>query len=449
MEEKLMHRRIRGALFCALLCVPLSLSADDAADAVERTRKAILFGIDSQVLEIVQKLKTSGDSSFTPELAALLQGSRVHGVRKAILDLFSEQKVKEGEPAAREILAGWQDAKSDLLAQAILYLDGLGATDLAEPCVQMIANTDSAVSSAAIRAVGKSKDPKFVKTFLDKLDDADFPDARKPEIILALGDLGSTEAVERLLKLVGSKDTQKIWRMYAADSLGRLGDPKALPVLKGLFDEDDALLKAYAATALAHFDLADVLDILVQCLREENWKVRVQAAKALAQPGAGKALQILSYKAEYDPTQQVKTEAIRAVAEIEGLDAETFLSNLLRNGKAPLESREYALRGLWKRNPARATDDAKTVLADKTVGLDLKPSQMVGRVLSQVDGNALDGIYAAFLDASDPILRSYGVRGVLRNKVEGLKERVRTLSTADASSAVRAEALRCIQKLGW
>jgi hypothetical protein len=191
------------------------------------------------------------------------------------------------------------------------------------------------------------------------------------------------------------------------------------------------------------------LDILAQCLKEENWKVRVQAAKALAQAGAGKVLPILSYKAEFDPIQQVKTEAIRAIAAIDGPDAEAFLSGVLRNGKASLESREFALRGLWKRNPVRAIDDAKAVLADLSAGRDAKPSQMIGRVLSQSDGNGLDGLYAAFLDSSDPVMRSYGIRGALRNKVEGLKERIRTLSTEDAAPAVRGEALRCLQKTGW
>lgn len=440
---------LRRAFLCILFCVPGILLGQENAETTERWKKTILYGIDSQVLEIIQKLKTSGETTFTQELLTVLKTSRVNAVRKAVLALFTEQKAKEGEEAAREILAGWSEVKSDLLAQTILYLDGLGAAGIAEACADLIKNPDSAVSSAAIRAVGKSRDPKFVKAFFDSLDDPEFPESRKAEIIVALGDLGSVDAVDRLMKLVESTETDKIWRMYAADALGRLGDVRALPVLKGVFDEDDALLKSYAASALSHFDLSEVMDILTQCLKEENWKVRVQAAKALGKPGAGAAFSILAYKAEFDPVLQVKAEAVRAIAEIDGAEAEAFLSGLLRNAMASLENRENALRGLWKRNSARAIDDAKAVLAEKTVGQDSKPAQMVGRVLSQTDGAGLDGIYAAFLDSADSVMRSYGIRGVLRNKVEGLKERIRSLSTTDPASTVKTEALRCLQKLGW
>jgi len=423
--------------------------AEESSETAEMWRRTILYGIDSQILEIIGKLKASADPSFTADLVTVLKESRVNAVRKAILELFREQNVKEGESAARGILEGWQDVQGDLLAQTVIYLDGLGAVGLEDTYAELMKNTDSSVSSSAIRAVGRSKNPKLVKVLFDRLDDPEFPEARKPEILLALGDLGSKEAVERLMKLVESRDTEKVWRMYAADSLGKIGDDKALPVLKGVFDEEDALLKAYAATALSHFNLPDVLDVLLQCLKEENWKVRVQAAKALAQPGAAKALPMLEFKAEFDPEKTVKTEAIRAITEIDGGDAEAFLSGLVRNAKAPLENRENALRGLWKRNPTLTLDDAKEILADKSVGLDLKPAQMVGRVLSQVDGNGLEGIYAAFLDMKDPAMRAYGIRGALRNRNDGLKERIKALSTADADSAVRVEALRCIKKLGW
>jgi hypothetical protein len=109
-----MRRAVLVPLFLALLA-PM-LSAADNADAKERTRQALLYGIDSQVLETIQSIAKTQDQGFTPELARILSAQRSVDVRKAVLDLFRDQKVKDGESAAREILAGWQDLKPTLTA---------------------------------------------------------------------------------------------------------------------------------------------------------------------------------------------------------------------------------------------------------------------------------------------------------------------------------------------
>ncbi len=74
--------------------------ADDAA-AQDRTRQTLLYGIDSQVLDAIDTIRRQQDTNFTPELAQILADQRSPDVQKAVLDLFRDTKMKDGE-AARE-----------------------------------------------------------------------------------------------------------------------------------------------------------------------------------------------------------------------------------------------------------------------------------------------------------------------------------------------------------
>ena len=328
------------AIFCVLLILaaPLARAADDTA-VNERIRQTLLYGIDSQVLDVIQKLQSSHDSGFTKELVQILAEQRSTDVQKAVLGLFLDQKVKEGEAGAKAILGGWQDAQSDLLISSIQYLAAIGAAGLPAALAPLVDSTDNSVAMASIQALGKVGDSTSVTLLVGKLKSTDYPDARKSEIVLALGARKDPSAVDTLLAIAKNTDEDKVRRMYAADALGKIGDAKAIPVLKAMFQEKDALIRLYAASALAQFSLGDAMPFLLQGLKDENWKLREQSAKALArQLPAGSSdsvVPVLIYKAQYDPVSQVRVAAVQALGAIGGDGVMRQLADLYGGSDRP------------------------------------------------------------------------------------------------------------------
>ena len=104
-----------------------AFAADDQSKALERTRQTLLYGIDSQVLEVVQRIAATRDDRFTKELASVLTDTRSKEVKKAILQLFGDQGVKEGEAAARQVLADTEHPTGDLVVASIRYLSVIHA----------------------------------------------------------------------------------------------------------------------------------------------------------------------------------------------------------------------------------------------------------------------------------------------------------------------------------
>ncbi|MGA2640078.1 MAG: HEAT repeat domain-containing protein [Spirochaetia bacterium] len=437
-------------VFSFFLAILPSFAADTAL-LKDRTRQTLLYGIDSQVIDAVQSIRSSQDTSFTPELSQILNGQRSAEVQKAVFDLFREQKIKDGEERGEAIIAAWQDAKELLLIAAIQYLAAITSPGLSSKLSPLVDAGSNGVALAAIGALGASGDKTAAPLLVAKLKSADFPDARKNDCILALGALKDPVAVEVLLSIAGSTDEDKVRRMYAADSLGRIGDARALPVLRTMFAENDALIRLYAAGALSRFGVDDVFPSIVQGLRDGNVKVREQSAKALARELSSSqvetAVPILSYKAELDPEPSVRVASIQALGAIGGDAATKMLLKIYSGADHPLDSRETALGILAAKSLSLSMESIRAVVAKEWSSSDARTLESTAKVLAAIKSQDLKDLFVRFLDSPDPVVRSYGVRGIGANGFSDLRDRVKKISEQDQNSGTRQEAARCLAKL--
>ena len=443
------------SLFLVPLCLPLvilSVFGADKADMKERMRQTLLYGIDSQVIDAVQSIRSTGDEGYTSELVQILRGRRSPEVQKAVFDLFKDQKKKEGEEQATAILAAWQETRDSLLISAIQYLAAVESPGLAAGLAPLVDAAGNTVALAAIQAIGSVSDrPAAAALLVSKLQSPDFPDSRKNDCILALGALKEPAAVEVLVSIAGSSDEEKVRRLYAADSLGKIGDARALPVLRTMLAENDALIRLYAASALSRFGLDEVFPNIIQGLRDENARVREQSAKALTRQltasQAEAAVPILSYKAEFDPEPIVRVASIQALGAIGGDTSMRVLVSIYLGGDHPLDSREAALGVLAAQSLPASLESIRIVVAREWSSFDPRALQSTARVLSAVKSPQLKDLFMRFLDSSDPVVRSYGLRGIAANGFSDLKDRVKKMSELDPNPGTRREAAVSLGKL--
>jgi HEAT repeat protein len=423
--------------------------SDAAAEARERTRQILAYGIDSQVLEVVARLRAARDADFTSELAGLLATSRSPEVRRGVLELFTELGIRDGEAAARAIVAGSETGDAGLTAAAAAYLASQHAEGLAALLLPLVDAGDAVVCSAALRAIGASRDPAAVEPLLAKLASVEFPDARKGDLVVALGELRDARAVDVLLRIAKGRDEEKTRRLYAADALGKIGDRRALPVLKALFEEDDALLRAYAASALAAFGTAEALPSLLAGLRDANVKVRLQCLKALARglaaDEAAQVVPVVQWKAENDPDRTVRLESVRTLGAIADRPSVAFLGTLLASGTAALDFREAALSALLARTPGSPAIAA--AVEQEIAAKDQKPIEMIARVLSAAKARELAPVLMRLLDCQGYTVRIWAVRGLAANGVTAALERIGEMAEKDPVAAVRTEAARAKERL--
>jgi hypothetical protein len=441
----------RALLACLLALVPLRAAAVTDSATVDAVRQILSYGIDSQVADVLQTLSSAWDPVYVPQLVAILTDKRSTALQASVLDILRSQSVKDGEAAAKSFVDAWEEDDSALVVAAVRYLAAIHSAGLAAALGPVIDSTDSALSSAAISALGSLGTSDSTTLLLAKLASAEYPDARKPEIILALGSLKDKAAVDALMAIAKNTDEDQIRRLYAADALGKIGDPKALPVLRDMFAEKQALVRQYAASALARFGLDEVFDSLIQALRDEDGKVREASANALARSlspaQAAAAVPILSFKAEMDPLAQVRLASIKALGEIGGEAAIQKLLAVYSSNARPLDSRETALTVLAAKALSRSLDAIRKVIDDEWKTYDPRTLESTAKVLSTTRAAELKGLLVHLLDSTDPVTRSYGARGIALNGFADMKARLSKIAETDSNPGTRREADLAAAKL--
>jgi len=374
-------------------------------------------------------------------------------VRVAVLDYFREEKDKAAREVSIALLSRYEELENNLIIALLRYLSETGTIESIGLMIELVDHHETSVATAAVKALGKdtygsSRGDEVAELLLERLKDEEFDDVLKQEVILSLGSLKNKKAVEDLIELVAEPTEDKVVRMYAADALGKIGDERAIEPLKDLFSEGDALLRAYAASALANFDPEAVSEFLMQGLRDSNWKVRVASAKGLSRSGSPKAIDILVYKVKKDPVDAVRIEACKALGELASPRALSSLRDLYRDEQHSTEIRITCLDVLVDKDLGRTIGTIKEVVQrhlDASLPT-VKILEQTAMLLGRAKSPALKPVYRMLFTSKNLATRVHAIRGILHNRFSDLRGLIAKASEEDPHPGVRREARVALER---
>lgn len=179
-------------------------------------------------------------------------------------------------------------------------------------------------------------DPRLAQETLSRLLRDPDPLVRRPvaESLGKIGDPGAAPLLEAALH-----DTDASVREAAARALGQLPtvEPSVGEALIGLLQDPEAKVRRAAAQALGRAGWPPVtVDRLAQLLRDANAQVRLAAAQALlsAEAPASRAVIDALVQAAQDPDATVRQWALAALAEAAGERAVPVLTDRLMHDQA-------------------------------------------------------------------------------------------------------------------
>jgi HEAT repeat protein len=412
----------------------------------ERWREVLLYGIESEILQVIAQIKAAGDDSLNPELLQSLSSTANPAIAAAVLELFAQAQVRDAEALGLEALADTELRDPRVLVPYMRYLAAIRSAAASGPLIGFLDEGDE-LAAAAIQALAALGQPSAGEALLARLRDPEYSPGLKSQLLLALGTLKYAPALEDLIAVVSNPDEERIRRMYAASALGEIGDRRALPALRELLASPDSMLRTYAAGALAGFELAEVEGALQDGLRDANARVRQAAAKALARKDAQKSVDILIYKARQDPERAVRLQAFQSLGAIGNARALAFLREAYRDrGQANLY-REEALAALLQYDAAGSLDAVRAVVEEEWSGKNSAVLEFTARRLATLSQGGLGELFGRFLKHPNATIRLYGLRGIRLNRLGALRAEVRALADDDPHPAVRREAQRVLEAL--
>ncbi|MGH7230031.1 MAG: HEAT repeat domain-containing protein [Nitrospiraceae bacterium] len=164
-----------------------------------------------------------------------------------------------------------------------------------------------------------------VDDLLEALEDAD--DATREDAAKALAELADTSTLEPLLQACG--DDYWSVRSHAGWGVAKIGGPRAVDALVGLFNDPIMEVRNEAVVAMVYLGAATV-ERLIQCLKDERWRVREHAAKACGEIRDFRAVESLIVACR-DRDGAVKSAAAEALGKIGDPKAIPALVKLFRD----------------------------------------------------------------------------------------------------------------------
>lgn len=147
----------------------------------------------------------------------------------------------------------------------------------------------------------------------------DHPDVQRSHLLRGrlvryLGNLMDRRAVPALVKVL-HEDNSTPTRIFAAEGLGRIGDPRGLPPLREAAADPNRSVRLGAIRGLGDIRDRESVDRLVGCLNDDDSWIREYAAWALGAIGDQRATQAL-VKGTEDSNGRVRKAAALALVSL-------------------------------------------------------------------------------------------------------------------------------------
>jgi HEAT repeat protein len=231
---------------------------------------------------------------------------------------------------------------------------------------------------------------------------------------LALGGGGGPLAMAGLTEALRCES--KGLRVRAARSLGRLGDPAAIPDLVGVLWDDEQVPLYFSTTVslqeaagqapvrIGERAPAAVIPAMLDGLRSLEPRVRAACAHVLASVGDRSAVRGLLDALRYDVDSRVTYAAHTALGRLRDAGAVPQLLDALRDPDARARAASaQALGSIADLSAVRGLLDALAYDVDGNVRA--TSARALGRI---ADASSADGLRAALNDASDQVRESAG-----------------------------------------
>ncbi len=213
----------------------------------------------------------------------------------------------------------------------------------------------------------------------------------------ALGSSRDKRAVDPLIAVLNDQSPHV--RMQAASSLGDIKDSRAVAPLIAALKDEDANVRMQAASSLGDIRDKSAVEGLMAALKDENANVRMQAASALGDLRDARAADALVLALK-DASPNVRLQAASALGDLRDSRAVDGLLIALKDENANV--RMQAASALGDLRDARAVEPLITALKDQNPNVRMQAASALGDLR---DGRAVDALIAALKDENANVRR--------------------------------------------
>ena len=378
---------------------------------------------------MIDELTKNQDNRFVDGIYDLFQETKSVAVKEKILDYFTKLKDSCLASYAVEIINDPYDEKNSIVEKCFKYVSEADIKDANPGLVDLVDKEEDAYFTGALSALGETGGKEEALFLADYLDRDDLNVSQRQALMRVLGRIKAVETWQKISEIAKDENENTFVRMYAAEAIGAMEKPESEDILVELFESNDPNLRTYVIKGISYFNDKKSSDLIIQALRDSQYKVRLEAVSAVGKNRIDKAVPFLIFRCkDKDEHKQVKEKCYSVIADLNTSDGNDYLISVLKDKKIGDATKAKVSAALLEYNHAGTKEVIE--LARSALKSDIQKNlrYALGKEFAKYDRSEFADICAEYIASDDVATQGTGLDIWAKGRYSSVKAAVEEIA---------------------
>ena len=402
---------------------------DRSKDYEKKCNDILKYGLEGQITELIDELTKNQDNRFVDGIYDLFQETKSVAVKEKILDYFTKLKDSCLASYAVEIINDPYDEKNSIIEKCFKYVSEADIKDANPGLVDLVDKEEDAYFTGALSALGETGGKEEALFLADYLDRDDLNVSQRQALMRVLGRIKAVETWQKISEIAKDENENTFVRMYAAEAIGAMEKPESEDILVELFESNDPNLRTYVIKGISYFNDKKSSDLIIQALRDSQYKVRLEAVSAVGKNRIDKAVPFLIFRCkDKDEQKQVKEKCYSVIADLNTSDGNDYLISVLKDKKIGDATKAKGSAALLEYNHAGTKEVIE--LARSALKSDIQKNlrYALGKEFAKYDRSEFADICAEYIASDDVATQGTGLDIWAKGRYSSVKAAVEEIA---------------------
>lgn len=402
---------------------------DRSKDYEKKCNDILKYGLEGQITELIDELTKNQDNRFVDGIYDLFQETKSVAVKEKILDYFTKLKDSCLASYAVEIINDPYDEKKSIVEKCFKYVSEADIKDANPGLVDLVDKEEDAYFTGALSALGETGGKEEALFLADYLDRDDLNVSQRQALMRVLGRIKAVETWQKISEIAKDENENTFVRMYAAEAIGAMEKPESEDILVELFESNDPNLRSYVIKGISYFNDKKSSDLIIQALRDSQYKVRLEAVSAVGKNRIDKAVPFLIFRCkDKDEQKQVKEKCYSVIADLNTSDGNDYLISVLKDKKIGDATKAKVSAALLEYNHAGTKEVIE--LARSALKSDIQKNlrYALGKEFAKYDRSEFADICAEYIASDDVATQGTGLDIWAKGRYSSVKAAVEEIA---------------------
>ncbi|MBQ1833245.1 MAG: HEAT repeat domain-containing protein [Treponema sp.] len=395
----------------------------------EDTREIFTYGMTEEIGNLLDSLTSEEDYRFKEEAYDLFQETKSQKIREKILAYFAMTKDPCLEDFAVETLNDPFEQRHDTVVACFKYVSAVKSSDAIAAVVELLEKDDLGYFNEALDCLGEIGGDEEALYLTEYLSKDDLTTAQRQSLIKVLGKIHADDTWDILAEIAQDEDEDVYVRSYAAEAIGSMGRKEAVDILVDLFEDENPKLREYVVRGLSNFTDPIVQTVIKQALKDDVWRVRMEAINVIEKHGITSLSKDLIYHCKHKEETVVKEKIYKVLAKLNTAEGNEYLVSLITDKKTGDGIKSKVAAALLENNTAGVQEIIE--LAKETLKNDKQKNlrYALGKEFAKYNRSEFGEICSLYLASKDVATQGTGLDMYARGKYSSATQAVQDLAS--------------------